>query len=113
MWNDSRSCTRISTRAAISGDPGELAQIFRLSKDGAISPYARTRTKETLLCLAGKVTLQLGDDASEQHELEPWDAVSMAPGVVRSFSNAGETPAMLLSLVIGNEDEVFDDVDED
>ena len=101
-----------STRAAISGDPGELAQIFRLSKDGAISPYARTRTKETLMCLTGNVTLQLGDDAGEQHELEPWDAVSMAPGVARSCRNAGETPAMLLSLVIGNEDEVFDDVSE-
>lgn len=101
-----------NSQAAISGDPGEVAQIFRLSPDSAVPPYARTRTKETLMCLGGKVSMQWGEDGGEQHDMEPWDTVSLPPGVTRRFSNAGDTPAMLLSLVIGNEDEAFDDVSE-
>lgn len=99
-------------QATISGDPGELAQVFSLSSGSGVPRYERSRTKETLMCMEGSIAMGWGANADEAHLLEPWDAVSLPPGVARSFANAGDTPAKMLSLVIGNEDEAFDDVTE-
>ncbi|MBT5569931.1 MAG: hypothetical protein HOJ90_01810 [Alphaproteobacteria bacterium] len=99
-----------ATQAAITGDRGEMAQIIELAPGAEMPAYARSRSKETLMCLTGDLTLGWGPDIKTNQILDIWDTVTLQPGITRRISNSGSTPAYVLSLVIGSEDEAFDDV---
>ncbi|MDE0779769.1 MAG: hypothetical protein OSB67_03350 [Alphaproteobacteria bacterium] len=97
-------------QGAITGDRGEIAQIIEIPPGGGMPSYARIRTKETLMCLSGSITMGWGPDIRADNWLDLWDTVTFQPGTKRRISNPGGTPAQMLSLVIGAEDETFDDV---
>jgi quercetin dioxygenase-like cupin family protein len=97
-------------QAAITGDAGELAQILDIPSGASVPAYNRTRTTETLMCIGGTMSMSWeGSDGPQT--LQPWDTVCIPAGVARSIANTGDTPAKILSIVIGAAGEVFDDVD--
>lgn len=98
-------------RAAIAGDPGLAAQIIELSPDAPVEPYRHTRAQETVMCIGGDVSLALDGAPSGTQTLRPWDTATIAPGVQRHFTNAGDSPAFLLSMLTGGADESFDDME--
>jgi uncharacterized RmlC-like cupin family protein len=98
-------------KAAITGDPGEMAQIIEIAPGGAMPAYHRSRTKETLMCLSGSPALNWGLDEAVENTFDIWDTVTLQPGTTRRISNPGSTPARILAIVMGAERETFDDVE--
>lgn len=99
-----------ATQAAITGDLGEMAQIIEIPPGAEMPAYARSRSKETLMCLNGGITMGWEPDIKADQALDLWDTVTLQPGVSRRISNPGKIPVRVLSLVIGSENEAFDDV---
>jgi uncharacterized RmlC-like cupin family protein len=63
------------------------------------------------MCLTGRYEIIWGNDGEESIFLEPFDLVSIPPGVYRRFRNASDLPnAKLLVLVQGALADTFGDV---
>lgn len=99
-----------STKAAITGDLGEMAQIIEIAPGAEMHAYARSRSKETLMCLTSGISMGWAPDLKTDQTLDLWDTVTLQPGITRRISNPGDTPARVLSLLIGSENEAFNDV---
>lgn len=59
------------------------------------------RTVETFFCLEGCFRFDLGDQGDRQVVIEPFDTLSIPPGVARGFKNVGNDEGKLLVLITG------------
>jgi quercetin dioxygenase-like cupin family protein len=60
-------------------------------------------TEETFICLTGQWTVRWGDNGEEAITLGYLDGIAVPPGVMRSFENASDKEALLLSILGGKE----------
>jgi quercetin dioxygenase-like cupin family protein len=63
--------------------------------------HAHHSTTETFFCLDGRFRVSYGDLGEHATVLEPWDTISIPPGVVRAFQNISDCAGHLLILVTG------------
>ena len=73
--------------------------------------HAHHRTKESFLCLDGRFLIRYGDKGEHETYLEPYDMISVPVGVVRQFENVTDKPARLLVIIVGGEEDDFNDVE--
>jgi len=60
-------------------------------------------TEETFICLTGKWRIAWGTQGEDSVELNYLDGICCPPGVMRSFENIADAPALLLSILGGRE----------
>ena len=60
-------------------------------------------TEETFICLTGCWRVAWGDNGEEHVDLGLHDGICCPPGVMRSFSNISDRPALLLAIIGGKE----------
>ena len=60
-------------------------------------------TEETFSCLTGRWRIAWGNDGEDHVDLALHDGICCPPGVMRSFQNISEGPALLLSILGGRE----------
>ncbi len=60
-------------------------------------------TVEVFMPLSGRWAVYWGDDGSEEVMLDRWDVISVPPGVMRGFRNAGTEDGYLLAILGGTD----------
>lgn len=60
-------------------------------------------TEETFICLTGKWRVTWGTDGEESVELNYLDGICCPPGVMRSFENLSDQPALLMAIIGGRD----------
>jgi quercetin dioxygenase-like cupin family protein len=60
-------------------------------------------TEETFICLTGKWRVSWGDNGEDHVDLGYLDGICCPPGVMRTFKNIADQPALLLSILGGKE----------
>ncbi len=60
-------------------------------------------TEETFICLTGEWRIAWGDQAEDHIDLGYLDGICCPPGVMRTFINMADQPALLLSILGGKE----------
>ncbi|MGO4714881.1 cupin domain-containing protein [Bradyrhizobium sp. 2TAF24] len=60
-------------------------------------------TEETFICLTGRWRVSWGTDGGDSVELDYLDGICCPPGVMRSFVNLSDQPALLLSILGGRD----------
>jgi len=60
-------------------------------------------TVEVFMPLTGRWGVYWGDEAESEVILEPWDVISVPPGVMRGFRNLGTEDAYLLAILGGSD----------
>ncbi|OLC13779.1 MAG: hypothetical protein AUH29_11960 [Candidatus Rokubacteria bacterium 13_1_40CM_69_27] len=60
-------------------------------------------TVEVFMPLTGRWGVYWGDEAESEVTLEPWDVISVPPGVMRGFRNVGAEDAYLLAILGGSD----------
>ena len=60
-------------------------------------------TEETFICLTGKWRVAWGTHGEESVELNYLDGIVCPPGVMRSFENISDKPALLMAILGGRE----------
>ena len=58
---------------------------------------------EVFIPMSGRWAVYWGDHDEEEVLLDQWDVISVPPGVLRGFRNAGEDEAVLLSILGGTD----------
>jgi mannose-6-phosphate isomerase-like protein (cupin superfamily) len=68
---------------------------------GKSAPLHNHLTQEVFVALTGRWEVFWGPEGERSLVLEPWDTVSIPPGVSRGFRNVGSEPAWLLGMASG------------
>jgi mannose-6-phosphate isomerase-like protein (cupin superfamily) len=93
------------------GDAGDAISVsLAVCKPGdGPALHAHRNTVEAFFCLSGRFAITWGDRGEHSVQLEQWDFIHMPKGVVRTFTNIGDTDGALLVIIQGMRDE-FDDI---
>lgn len=70
---------------------------------GKAAPLHNHLTQEVFVALTGTWQVFWGPHGERSLVIEPWDTVSIPPGVSRGFRNVGDQPAYLLGLAGGRD----------
>ena len=60
-------------------------------------------TVEVFVALSGEWGIYWGDNGEQEIILKQWDTVSVPPGVMRGFRNAGKESALLMAILGGTD----------
>jgi quercetin dioxygenase-like cupin family protein len=60
-------------------------------------------TVEVFIPLTGKWKICWGEHGEQEAILEPWDVISIPPGVHRNFRNVGDKLATMIAIIGGND----------
>jgi mannose-6-phosphate isomerase-like protein (cupin superfamily) len=101
-------CERTTYR--VLGNPPDAplaAQGYHLNivhcEPGKSAPLHNHLTQEVFVALSGRWEVFWGPDGARHVVLEPWDTVSIPPGVSRGFRNVGAEPAYLMGMASGQD----------
>lgn len=70
---------------------------------GKQAPLHNHLTEEVFLALSGSWEVFWGPEGARSLRLEPWDTVSIPPGVSRGFRNVGAADAWLVGIASGRD----------
>ena len=74
-----------------------------LCEPGRAAPLHNHLTEEVFVALTGRWEVFWGPQGDRRVFLEPWDTVSVPPGVSRGFRNVGAEPAYLMGMASGKD----------
>jgi quercetin dioxygenase-like cupin family protein len=60
-------------------------------------------SEETFICLTGKWRVCWGDNGEEHIDLDYLDGICCPAGVMRSFQNISDSPALMMAIIGGKE----------
>ena len=60
-------------------------------------------SEETFICLTGKWRVSWGNNGEDHVELDYLDGICCPPGVMRSFENISDKPALMMAIIGGKE----------
>ena len=66
--------------------------------------HSHNSTFETFMVLEGSIEYYVGDPIAHRLTLNKWDTFSCPPRVYRGFHNAGDTDAVMLTVITGVEE---------
>ena len=106
-------CER-STYRVLGEPPGAplAAEGFHMNlvhcEPGKSAPLHSHLTQEVFVALSGRWEVFWGPDGERRVVLEPWDTVSVPPGLSRGFRNIGAEPAWLMGMASGQDPGMID-----
>ena len=90
-----------SALAPIKGAPGLVLSIAECPPGDGPAMHIHEQTIENFFCLSGRFEIAWGDPGEEQSVvLEPYDFISVPPGVPRKFTNVASTETGRLFVII-------------
>ena len=72
--------------------------------------HAHHHTVENFMCLTGRFRIRWGNGGGEHIDLDPFDMISVPPGVDRQFENISDDDARLLVVITGESRDDYDDI---
>jgi mannose-6-phosphate isomerase-like protein (cupin superfamily) len=93
------------------GDAGDAISVSLACCKPGDGPalHAHRNTVEAFFCLSGRFAITWGDRGEQSVELDQWDFIHVPKGVVRTFTNIGDTDGALLVIIQGMRN-TFNDV---
>jgi mannose-6-phosphate isomerase-like protein (cupin superfamily) len=67
--------------------------------------HVHLRSTETFMCLKGRFEIRWNDEGEDRTFLEPFDTITIPPGLYRGFSNAANETSLLLVIATGESDD--------
>lgn len=98
---ESGTNTPINNAAPIKGAGGMTITLAVCPPETGPSLHAHRATYETFTVLKGCFEFSWNDDGSVATRLEPFDTISIPPGVVRAFRNVGNEEGILQVIITG------------
>jgi uncharacterized RmlC-like cupin family protein len=101
---------RSTATPAVSGEPGLEIAILDNPPGHGPRRHAHMKTVECFLCLTGRYRVAWGSGAPYHVDLEPYDFIAVPPRVFREVTNIADSNALIISIVQGRIEDVFNDV---
>ncbi len=98
---DDSSETPINANAPIKGAGGITITLAACPTGTGPSLHSHRQTFETFTVLKGRFEVFWNDDGGERVELDPFDTITVPPGVCRGFRNISEAEGILQVIISG------------
>jgi len=105
---DSQADTPINAEAPIVGAAGMTMTLAVCPPGQGPGLHNHKRTYETFTVLKGRFEVRWGDAGEERAVLEPFDTISLPPGVCRAFRNVGDSEGILQVIITGGAHDMAD-----
>lgn len=102
--------SRGMNKPAVEGLPGLEVAIVECPPGNGAELHAHERTTESFMPLDGRYEIIWGDKGENTILLEPYDFVSVPPGVYRAFRNADDHEAKMLVFIQGADSSSMNDI---
>ena len=102
------SNTPISANAPINGAGGITVTYAVCPPGQGPSLHSHQATFETFTVMQGRFEITWNDNGENRLELDPFDAISVPPGVCRAFRNIGATEGVLQVIISGGVHDLHD-----
>jgi quercetin dioxygenase-like cupin family protein len=102
------SNTPISANAPINGAGGITVTYAVCPPGQGPSLHSHQATYETFTVMQGRFEITWNDNGENRLELDPFDAISVPPGVCRAFRNIGDTEGVLQVIISGGVHDLHD-----
>lgn len=100
----------MSHHAAIAGPDNISVLVAECPPGDKPLLHAHHYTVETFMCLSGKFRIRWGSGGAEHVDLDPFDMISVPPGVDRQFENISDADARLLVIITGRSRDDYNDI---
>ena len=100
----------MSHNAAIAGPDNISVLVAECPPGDKPLLHAHHHTVENFMCLTGRFRIRWGDGGREHIDLEPFDMISVPPGVDRQFENVSDDDARLLVVITGESRDDYNDI---
>jgi mannose-6-phosphate isomerase-like protein (cupin superfamily) len=98
-----RGVTEDPELAPAIADPRDFNVAYVGADPGKGAALHAHPTVEVFIPLSGRWAIYWGDEGEEEVVLEPWDVISVPPGVMRGFRNAGTEHAFMMAVLGGTD----------
>lgn len=95
---------------AVAGQKGMVVCVLDIPPGGKVPLHAHLRSRETFMCLKGRIRFRWNDHGQDETFLEPFDLIDVPVGVYRDFQCAGAEPALLLATITDEREDEPGDV---
>lgn len=102
--------SRGMNKPAVEGLPGLEVAIVECPPGNGAELHAHERTTESFMALDGRYEIIWGENGENTILLEPYDFVSVPPGVYRAFRNADDHEAKMLVFIQGADGDSMSDI---
>ncbi|MBT2326970.1 cupin domain-containing protein [Variovorax paradoxus] len=102
--------SRGMNKPAVEGLPGLEVAIVECPPGNGAELHVHERTTESFMPLDGRYEVIWGDKGEQTIVLEPYDFVSVPPGVYRSFRNVDDHETKMLVFIQGPEGDSMNDI---
>jgi quercetin dioxygenase-like cupin family protein len=93
--------TPINANAPIRGAAGMTMTLALCPPGQGPGLHSHVQTYETFTVLKGRFEVSWNDDGAQRVVLEPFDTISVPPGVCRAFRNVGDAEGILQVIITG------------
>ncbi len=95
---------------AVAGAKGMVVCMLDIPPGGKVPLHVHLRSRETFMCLQGRIRFRWNEHGEDETILEPFDLIDVPVGVYRDFQCAGDQPALLLAIITDEREDEPGDV---
>ena len=95
---------------AVVGAKGMVVCLLDIPPGGKVPLHAHLRSRETFMCLQGRIRFRWNEQGQDETFLDPFDLIDVPIGVYRDFQNAGDQQALLLAIITDEREDEPGDV---
>ena len=95
---------------AIEGPDGASVYVVGTPPNDGSALHAHMTTYETFMPLTGRYRFRYGRDGKHDVVINPFEMISMPPGVIRNFTNIEDYEARMLVIIQGEDENALNDI---
>lgn len=95
---------------AIEGPDGASVYVVGTPPNDGSALHAHMTTYETFMPLTGRYRFRYGRDGKHDVVLNPFEMISMPPGVIRNFTNIEDYESRMLVIIQGEDENALNDI---
>lgn len=99
-----------NSKPVIDGPDGASVYVVGTPPNDGPTPHAHMTTYETFMPLTGRYRFDYGRDAKHSVVINPFEMISVPPGVIRQFTNIEDFETRMMVIIQGEDENALNDI---
>ncbi len=105
-----KAAEKQNSTPAIEGPDGASVYVVGTPPNDGSALHAHMTTWETFMPLTGRYRFRYGREGKHSVDINPFEMISMPPGVIRNFTNLEDHESRMLVIIQGEDENALNDI---